>query len=187
MATSFAVALPDSQLVELSRQGDQDAFGQLVKRYERLVLSVAYHTGADEQMAQDVAQEVFLRAWQALPGFQMHQDNSFRSWVSRIASNRTVDLLRRERPTVDVDSLSHSGAQSQQPEEAFSREELAGQVRRALLRLPDHSRQALVLREYGQLSYREISEALGVPIGTVMSRLNYARNWLKRELAEYVG
>jgi len=177
-------ALPDRQLVEMSRAGDRAAFGQLVARYQRLLLSVAYHTGADADLAEDVAQDAFLRAWQGLDGFKMAQDNSFRAWICRIASNRTVDLLRRERPAADLTDVQLSG--SVRPDEAFERLEVSLRVRQALLRLPENSRQALVLREYGQLSYREISQTLGVPIGTVMSRLNYARSWLRRELSRYV-
>lgn len=177
-------ALTDEQLVERSRRGDREAFGELVERYQKLVLQVAYQTGADVEMAQDVAQDVFLRAWQALPGFEMRHQASFRSWICRIASNRTVDLLRCE---ARLAALKGPGPMVfAGPEEAHERQELADVVRQALLRLPEQSRQALVLREYGQLSYREISEALGIPIGTVMSRLHYARNWLRRELAPFV-
>ena len=103
----------------------------------------------------------------------------------RIATNAALDVLRRERETVDVDELplATSGAG---PEASLEKAERGEHVRQAVLALPEASRCVLVLREYEGLSYKEIAGTLGIPIGTVMSRLNYARNRLRESLAPYL-
>ena len=103
----------------------------------------------------------------------------------RIATNAAVDALRRERETVDIDALSLSNS-VEGPETTLVGEERGERVRQAVLALPPASRAVLVLREYEDLSYREIANTLGIPIGTVMSRLNYARNRLRETLAPYL-
>jgi len=137
---------------------------------------VVYRMCGDANLAEDAAQEAFIRAWKHLPSYRPR--SPFRNWVYRIANNAALDVLRRQRETVDVDALplANSGAS---PEATVEKEERAARVRQAVLDLPDASRAVLVLREYGGLSYKEIADTLSIPIGTVMSRLNYARNRLR--------
>jgi RNA polymerase sigma-70 factor (ECF subfamily) len=137
----------------------------------------------DANLAEDAAQEAFIRAWQHLPSYRPR--SPFRNWVYRIATNAALDTLRREREMVDVDSLPLA-ASDEGPEAAVEGAERGEQVRQAVLALPPASRAALVLREYEGLSYREIADTLGIPIGTVMSRLNYARNRLRESLAPHL-
>ena len=137
----------------------------------------------DANLAEDAAQEAFIRAWQHLPNYKPR--SPFRNWVYRIATNAARDVLRRERETVDIDELALATS-SEGPEATTEREERGERVREAVLALPPASREVLVLREYEGFSYREIADALGIPIGTVMSRLNYARNHLRKSLAPYL-
>ena len=130
------------------------------------------------QLAEDVAQEAFIKAWMNLPHFR--GDCSFRSWLGRIATNLTIDHLRKSKPEVEFDD--HWAAREDSPPASALKAELRQQVRDAVLALPVQSRAALVLREYEGLSYREISETLDIPIGTAMSRLNYARGKLREML-----
>ena len=102
----------------------------------------------------------------------------------RIALNVAVDALRRERPAADL-AAEPLVAGAENPEAALERKERAEQVRRAVLDLPPASRAVLILREYEALTYQEIAEALDIPIGTVMSRLNYARGQVRRALSRY--
>lgn len=171
----------EAQLVARSQQGDKDAFGELVRRYQRLVVGIAYRMSGDAMLAEDASQDAFLRAWQRLDRFECRGAGSFRAWLCRIATNITVDRLRKVRPTVQLEALPLPGGV--RPDEAHLRREETQAVRAAVLRLPAASRAALILREYEGLSYREIAEALSIPIGTVMSRLNYARRKLRQELA----
>jgi RNA polymerase sigma-70 factor (ECF subfamily) len=137
----------------------------------------------DANLAEDAAQEAFIRAWKHLPGYRPR--SPFRNWVYRIATNAALDVLRRERETVDIDEMPLASPDGG-PEATAEGRERGEQVRQAVLELPPASRAALVLREYEGLSYQEIADTLDVPIGTVMSRLSYARGKLRESLAPYL-
>jgi len=175
----FSSDISELDLIVLAQGGDRYAFGELVRKHRRGVVNVVYRMCGDAQLAEDMAQEAFIRAWQKLPGYKPR--SPFRNWLFRIATNAALDALRREKETVDVDShpLIGSGKGLEAAVEAKDRAEL---VQQAVLSLPPSSRGVLVLREYEGLSYKEISETLGIPIGTVMSRLNYARQRLTADL-----
>lgn len=173
--------LTEGQLVARSQRGDKDAFGELVRRYQQLVVGIAYRMSGDAMLAEDAAQDAFLRAWQRLASFEYRGAGSFRAWLCRIVTNMTTDLLRKARLTLPMEALSLPGGV--RPDEVYLRQEQAQTVQAAILRLPEASRATLILREYEGLSYREISQALDIPMGTVMSRLNFARSKLREELA----
>jgi RNA polymerase sigma-70 factor (ECF subfamily) len=166
--------------IACAQQGDRQAFGELVRRHREGVVNVVYRMCGDAALAEEAAQEAFLRAWRNLERYNPRY--AFRSWVYRIAINVAVDALRRERPTTDLDA-EPLASESDGPEAWLERKQQAEQVRQAVLDLPPASRAALVLREYEGLSYREIADALDIPVGTVMSRLNYARGQLRRALS----
>ena len=171
------------ELITQAQRGDRRAFGELVRRHREGVVNVVYRMCGETNLAEDAAQEAFIRAWQHLPGYQPR--SPFRNWVYRIATNVALDALRREREMVDVDTLSLA-ASDEGPETTLEGKERGERVRQAVLALPPASRAVLVLREYEGLSYREIADTLGIPIGTVMSRLNYARNRLRESLAPHL-
>jgi RNA polymerase sigma-70 factor (ECF subfamily) len=132
-------------------------------------------------IAEDAAQETFIRAWQKLPSYR--PQTPLRNWLYRIAFNAGMDMLRKNRRIVpdDIDEMPLTDDQPG-PETLISQNERTALVQKAILSLPDASRAVLILREYERLSYQEISSTLDIPIGTVMSRLNYARNLLKEKL-----
>ena len=166
-----------------ARQGDRQAFGELVCRYQAGVVNVVYRMCGDLPLAEEAAQEAFIRAWLHLASYR--PQFSFRSWLYRIAINAALDALRKRPVEAALDGLElASGAEA--PEAAVERRERAGQVRRAVLALSPASRAVLVLREYEELSYQEIAAALSIPLGTVMSRLNYARSQMRTALAAYL-
>ena len=166
-----------------AQAGDQSAYGQLVQRYQRLIISVAYRQGLSLAEAEDVAQETFVKAWLALPKYQKSA-GTWRAWLCRIAINLAIDTLRRYRPQLDLDEAlpDHHRGPAEEAEAAIN----AKLVRQALAQLPPASRAALVLSEYEGLTYAEIAAALDIPLGTVMSRLYYARCRL-RELLVATG
>lgn len=170
-------------LIALARQGDRRAFGELVRRHRAGVINVVYRMCGDANLAEDAAQEAFIRAWQHLHNYQPR--SPFRNWVYRIATNVALDVLRRERETVDIDGLPLE-ASDEEPEANVEGEERSERVRQAVLALPPASQTVLVLREYEGLSYQEIADTLNIPMGTVMSRLNYARDRLRKSLAPYL-
>ncbi len=166
-----------------AQAGDRQAFGELVYHYREGVINVVYRMCGDANLAEDAAQEAFIRAWQHLPRYQPR--SPFRNWLYRIATNVAVDGLRRERDTVDIEDASLA-ASSPGPETVVEHNERAERVRQAVLALAPASRLVLVLREYEDLSYKEIAETLDIPVGTVMSRLNYARTQLRETLKTYL-
>jgi RNA polymerase sigma-70 factor (ECF subfamily) len=173
----------EAELIAQAQQGDRGAFGQLVRRHRGGVINVVYRMCGDANLADEAAQEAFIRAWQHLPGYRPR--SPFRNWLYRIATNSARDALRREVRTVDIDTVSVTDS-TQGPQAAVEAQELGERVQQAVLSLPPASRAVLVLREYEGLSYKEIADTLGIPIGTVMSRLNYARNLLRESLGPYV-
>ena len=178
----------EQQWVDAARQGDQSAFEQLVKLYEKRVLALTTRMCKNPADAEEAAQEAFLSAWQGLPFFR--RDASFSTWLYRLASNACVDLLRREgrRQNAAGPSLNDEEARVEvrdpapSPQERAEQAELREQIEAGLQALtPDH-RQVLILREMHQLSYDEISQILDVDVGTVKSRINRGRKQLRNFL-----
>lgn len=182
------MVLPDDDrdLVARARKGDLEAFEALVKTHQhRLVHFVRMMTSsaADREAAEDVAQEAFLRAYRALGQFR--GQSSFRTWLYQIATNvaRTQSARRRDR---NEQQEPESPYERDRPsEEHVERRIIAhDQLRRALQALPDDWREALVLRDIEGLDYKEIAEVLGIPMGTVESRIFRGRQRLKAALME---
>ncbi|RME84086.1 MAG: sigma-70 family RNA polymerase sigma factor [Caldilineae bacterium] len=187
MPSSEPASIDDTEEREwllAAQKGDQEAFAHIVMKYHRLIVHVAYRLSGDLSLADDVAQDTFLKAWQKLPSFKPEGSTSLRAWLCRIAHNRTVDLMRRSRPDAELDPTLASAVDN--PLQSVLRAELAAEVQAAIRRLPEVSRTALVLREYGGLSYAEIAAALDIPLGTVMSRLYNARKRLAQDLRHHL-
>lgn len=179
------MTIPDTELetalILKAQGGDRNAYGEIVRQHHSGVVGVIYRMCGDADLAQDAAQEAFLRAWVHLPSY--HPGTSLRSWLYRIAINAAHDVLRRDARIAgaDFEALSLPDPQAG-PEAALLQKERSAAVQQAILALTEASRFVLVLREYGGLSYQEIAATLDIPLGTVMSRLNYARQQLKQTL-----
>lgn len=171
----------EAELVAQAQRGDRNAFSELVRIHARGVFNVVYHMCGDSLIADDAAQETFIRAWQNLPSYR--PQTSLRNWLYRIAFNAGMDMLRKEKRILpnDIDEMGLADERPG-PESVVSQQERTSMVQQAVLALPDASRAVLVLREYEGMSYHEIADALDIPVGTVMSRLNYARKLLKEKL-----
>jgi len=176
----------ETELILKARDGDRNAFNELVRIHAQGVMNVIYRMCGDAQIAEDAAQETFIRAWSHLGSFRV--DSSLRNWLYRIALNAATDMLRREKHILpnNMDDFSFADPQPG-PEGVYLQEERTAMVQAAIQSLPDASRAVLVLKEYEGLSYREIADALDIPIGTVMSRLNYARKILKEKLERHMS
>jgi len=171
----------ESSLISRAQRGDRGAYGELVRLYHAGVINVVYRLCGDARLAEDAAQEAFIRGWLHLPSYNPR--SSLRNWLYQIAVNAALDTLRKE-TKVSPNALEDLplAASDPGPEAAVIQAEQRTQVQRAILALPPSSRVVLVLREYEGLSYQEIASALEIPIGTVMSRLNFARSRLKEIL-----
>lgn len=171
----------ETDLVSEAQNGDRNAFSELVRIHAQGVFNVVYRMCGDALIAEDAAQETFIRAWQNLSSYR--PQTSLRNWLYRIAFNAGLDMLRKEKRILpdDIEDLQLTDDRPG-PEFLASQNERTAMVKKAVMSLPDASRAVLVLKEYEGMSYHEIADALDIPIGTVMSRLNYARKLLKEKL-----
>lgn len=177
----------EADLLARARGGSLHAFEEIVRRYQRRVYAVALRIVRRHEVADDVAQEAFMRAHQALSTFDLGRP--FGPWISRIAANLAVNHVRS--PEAREDPLPEGHAETpaagQGPLDLVLEAEARQALERALDLLPAEQRAVFALRTFEELSYREIAEALGISPGTVMSRLSRAREKLREALAPYLG
>jgi RNA polymerase sigma-70 factor (ECF subfamily) len=174
-------------LLARARQGELSAFEEVVRRYQRRVYATALRIVRSHDVADDVAQEAFVKAWRALDRFDTGRP--FGPWVCRIAANLAVNHVRSPRAREEGLSDGHletpTGAAD--PLGQVLEQEAARVLDEAVAALPVEQRAVFVLRAVEELSYDEIAEALGLQPGTVMSRLFRARERLARALRPYLG
>lgn len=174
----------DSELVARARIGDDAAFEELVRRYRNDVYGLSYHFLRNREEAWDVSQEVFIKAYRSLNQFR--GEAGFKTWILRIAANHCKDLFKKRRiPTVSMDALPTQDffASQSDPGQALSNTELGTAIQQALDGLPAKHRMAFVLREFEDMSYKQMAEVMACSEGTVMSRLHHARKKLQTKLA----
>jgi RNA polymerase sigma-70 factor (ECF subfamily) len=170
-------------LIEQSLRGDQLAFSALMARYTGAVYNLAYRMLGDAQDAEDASQEIFLRAYTHLASFD--RARKFSTWLLSIGSNHCIDRLRRQRMAwMTLDDVAYAvPSEARGPEEQAEASETRDAVQRALLRIPEHYRQVLVLRYWNDFSYDEIGQATGLTEATIKTRLHRARHMLAEALA----
>jgi RNA polymerase sigma-70 factor (ECF subfamily) len=177
----------DSFLIARARQGDVRAFEEVVRLYQRRVYGVALRIVRAHDVADDVAQEAFVRAWQSLDRFELGRP--FGPWVCRIAANLAVNHVRS--PRAREEGLPEGRVEIPAPDAGPLAAVLDSEARRvldeAVAALPAQQRAVFVLRAVEEMSYAEIAGVLGISPGTVMSRLFRARERLARALVPYLG
>lgn len=189
----------DEQLVALAKQGDTEAFQELVFRHRDKIYARAFLMMRNEDEAMDLSQEAWVKSWQRLAQFQ--GDSSFATWITRIVINLCLDELRRQKKVraESIEDLQEEagGVERQMPvewnnpTEGLEKDELRRRIDAAMDKLSPAHRAVLMLHEFDGLEYKEIAKRIGISIGTVMSRLFYARRrlatllqGLKRERTE---
>jgi RNA polymerase sigma-70 factor (ECF subfamily) len=179
--------MDDARLVTSFQRGDEGAFDLLVERHRRRIYSLVCRL-ANPAEADDLAQEVFIAAYRTLPNFR--GEARFSTWLYRIAVHVCSHHLRRRKAdTSDLSELEDQFAddvREHDPERTAMTSELQRQVREAIASLPYKLRLVVVLRDMHGLSYEEIAQVVGCPIGTVRSRLHYATDRLESALRTYV-
>lgn len=165
----------DAELVRGCLDGDVRAFGTLVDRYQKAIFNAALRMVSDFEEAKDIAQNVFLKAYENLPSYD--PTYRFYSWIYRIAVNESINHLHRRNRTEPMEGEWESAQRG--PEEAFANAELGRVVQDALMTLKSDYRSVVVLRHFLDCSYEEMSQILQVPEKTVKSRLFTARQLLK--------
>jgi RNA polymerase sigma-70 factor, ECF subfamily len=186
----------DLLLVERVREGDKQAFGLLVDKYRRKLIRLLSRMVRDPDEVEDIAQEAFIKAYRALPQFR--GDAAFYTWLYRIAVNTAKNYLAtrgRAMPTVSEQSMNDEDEPDERlvakdigtPESELLSKQMAIAVTEAVEALPEELRQAITLREIEGMSYEEIAEYMGCPIGTVRSRIFRAREAIATKLRPILG
>ena len=194
MTAPTNIVVDESVLVAQSREGDRQAFGELVRRYQGKIFRLAQHVTQNREDAEDVLQETFLKAYEHLDQFK--GDSKFYTWIVRIAVNQSLMKLRRRKTdkSVSLDEQIDTGedtvvreiaAWDEDPEQRFSREELGGLLDSAVNSLEPIYRSVFVLRDIEELSTEETAEALELTVPAVKSRLLRARLQLREKLTRY--
>ena len=182
--------LNDNDLVARALEGEREAFGELVRRYQRPVYGLIVRMVRNPAIAEEIAQEVFIKAYGRLESFDRLR--RFSSWLFKVAHNATIDHLRKRRlQTVPLEGLPHEGAQlvdvlagseREWPEQVAVRGELALALERAMETLRPEQREALLLRFRHGLSYGEMAAVMALPLGTIKTHLHRARKRLALSL-----
>jgi RNA polymerase sigma-70 factor (ECF subfamily) len=181
----------DDELIRAAREGDEAAFRELVERYKGKAFGVAVGIVGDADDALDVVQDSFIKAYYKLKEFRF--GSNFYTWFYRLLVNQAIDRWRRKSRSAEV-SLDESWLSEEvlppesfsfpaDPAELLANRELGNALQRAIAALPEHHRAVIVLREVEGMAYDDIAAAVGCSVGTVMSRLHYARAKLQKALA----
>ena len=187
--------LTDQEVVLLARGGREAAYRELVRRYERPIFALLYRMVRDRELAEDLAQETFVKALNAIESYR--PEFKFSSWIFKIANNGAIDhLRRRELDTLSLDGSPHAetpeamqatalqiGARQESPLDAVEARELGGAIEAAIGRLRPEYRSCILLRHVVGRAFEEIAEMLDLPLGTVKTYIHRARNELRLALA----
>ena len=170
----------ERELIRLAQQGDTEAFGQLVVHHQRAVFNIAYRMMGNRQEAEDVAQESFVKTYQALDRFD--RERPFAPWLYRITTNTALNWIKRRRPEAELEEETARVTATPSPEAQAIAAETSERLRAAIATLPPNYRAAIELRHFQGLSYQEMSESLDVPLSDVKSWLFRARRKLREAL-----
>ena len=187
--------LTDQEVVLLARGGQERAYRELVRRYERPIFSLLYRMVRDRELAEDLSQETFVKALKAIESYR--PEYKFSSWLFKIANNAAIDhLRRRELDTLSLEGSPHAvtpdameatalqiGDRAENPLDIVEAKELGGEIERAIAQLRPEYRACILLRHVDGRAYEEIAEMLDLPLGTVKTYIHRARNELRRLLA----
>jgi RNA polymerase sigma-70 factor, ECF subfamily len=187
--------LSDQEVVLIARSGKEAAYRELIRRYERPVFALLFRMVRDRELAEDLAQETFIKALNAIESYR--PEFKFSSWIFKIANNAAIDhLRRRELDTLSLDGSPHAetpeqmqatalqiGARQESPLDAVEAKELGGAIEQAIAQLRPEYRSCILLRHVEGRAYEEIAEILNLPLGTVKTYIHRARNELRQTLA----
>jgi RNA polymerase sigma-70 factor (ECF subfamily) len=182
------VSASDHRLIAASLRGDAAAFGELVRRYQDRLYNTVYRLLGNAEDAQDAVQEAFLNAYLSLNSFK--GDSQFFTWLYRIAVNTAISHRRKQRVVLSLDAGRNGPgpiepfdtSQASQPGQLLERQEEEQRMQQALGRLSPEHRTVLIMKDMEGLKYETMAEVLGVPIGTIRSRLHRARSELREVL-----
>jgi len=181
--------MEEKELVRLSREGSEEAFAELVKKYRIKVFNLAFSLTRDRDVADDLAQEAFIKAYYALPRFQSR--SGFGTWLYRIAINHVRDYLRKKSRMIQISIEKIKESSILQEDKTMKEEKESAEAQRkqfvhqSIRSLPEKHQVILSLRDIQGFSYEEISRILNISPGTVDSRIYRARKMLRKKLAPF--
>lgn len=173
----------DESLMGRVQGGDQQAFASLVRRHSGLFFTAAYRMCQQEQEAEDIVQEAFLKLWQKPEAFDVSKGVKFTTWFYRVVTNLAIDKVRRKKPQANPDVLDFMADGAPKADEQMAEQEQQDAVERAIANLPDRQRAALNLCFYEGLSNKEAADILDVGVKALESLLMRAKKTLKEELS----
>ncbi|QDV24703.1 RNA polymerase sigma factor [Aureliella helgolandensis] len=177
----------DQSAIDRVLAGDSSAYAEIVEQYQRRLLGLMIHASGDRELAEDIVQEAFTKAYQKLPQFA--GESQFYTWLARIAMNQLISNRRRRRlesqlPRTGMEQAVDTVGSLERPEDRLEQTETQRCVQDAMLKLDEERRVVLVLRDFDGMDYEAIAETLQIPIGTVRSRLHRARLELRNLLQD---
>ncbi|RTE11437.1 RNA polymerase sigma factor SigW [Paenibacillus whitsoniae] len=182
----------EARLAKLARNGDRNAFAELVELYKDKIFHLAYRMLNNKQEAEDAVQETFLRVYTNLHRYDENQ--KFSTWIFRIGTNLCIDKLRRRRNTYSLDAEMSDGegadfyamlpSDEDTPEEQLIVSETQAQIHRAIASLPEKYKSIVVLRYLHDMSLQEISDVLDMPVTTIKTRVHRGREYLRKKLEQ---
>ena len=179
----------DSALISLYLAGQESAFGLLLKRHRSRVFTTILLIVRDEEMAEDLLQDTFIKAIHTMKGGRYNEEGKFAPWICRIAHNLAIDSLRRGKRTphislTDNDRLANTLTIADDgPDDVLAREETHNRLRALIQELPAAQKEVLLMRHYGDMSFQEIADATGVSINTALGRMRYALINLRKKIS----
>jgi RNA polymerase sigma-70 factor, ECF subfamily len=188
-------AKTDQEIVALARAGHEAAYRELIRRYERPLFSLLFRMVRDRELAEDLAQETFIKALNAIESYR--PEFKFSSWIFKIANNAAIDhLRRRELDTLSLEGSPHAETpeaieatalqidnRQESPLDEVAARELGGQIEAAIAQLRPEYRSCILLRHVEGRAYEEIAQMLNLPLGTVKTYIHRARNELRQLLS----
>ena len=180
-----------AELIHSLRQGNMAAFDKIVLRYQKQIYNLALNYVKSSEEAKDLTQDIFIAVYKALP--TLRDESKFTTWFFQVAMNhcrnRYKKLRRRgyfSNKSIDDEESYYEPAGQDEPARNIERQNLQKLVRKVIAEMPESEKEILILRDIQELSYEEVSETLGIPLGTVKSKLNRARSSLKDKLKKFI-
>jgi RNA polymerase sigma-70 factor (ECF subfamily) len=176
--------LLENQLILRCKKGDSSAFGQLIKQYKRQLFTYLVRLSGSNSMAEDLFQETLIKVWSGLPGY--NEQNKFSAWLFSIAHNIVMDSYRKKKVRQKITAVEELPELIENGDQLTSLEEneLKQIIIDSLKLLPERQRNVFLLRQHGEMSFKEIAEATGQNLNTVLSHMNYAVKKLRKILRE---
>lgn len=182
--------ISDKDLVHLYVSGDESALGLLLSRHKSKIYTSIYLLVKDRYLAEDIFQDTFIKVIKTLKSGKYNEEGKFLPWVMRIAHNLVIDHFRKEKRTPTItnsdgfDIFDVIGVTEESTEDKLLREQTHVELREMIQKLPEEQKEVLIMRNYADLSFKEIADLTGVSINTALGRMRYALNNLRRMIQE---